>query len=371
MNTEPAKKDPEELSSDSSKEFMSEAQELIEIDPPATRLPTTRLARSILSQIKESNLEKVAIFSGSQVDPDGIASMYTLASILEAEGSNITCFYRGSFSRPQNKILRQVLGLSPKTEVDFEEDDYTCVISVDGPSSTCPVTPDFIIDHHEQGEPAGIASDVRLIGSCSAILWEYAMEAGLDFTTENGQRLATALAIGIKTDTRDGAADSASKLDFDALAFCLAHKDNKLYKEILNYSIPAYYHELFVEGWANKEIENNVLVTGIGNIPESRRGAVSYLADQYSQTEGISTAVVFSMINGAVDISVRSSNAALNVDEFVKNAFGAGGGKTGAGRARINIPMFENIPSEISDELFNACFKIVKHKALTFTGDKK
>lgn len=328
------------------------------------------IIRDMLTKIREADLEKIAIFSGF-VDPDGLSSMYTLAAILEMWGHNPTCFYRGSFSRPQNKIMRQVLGLNPKHESEFNADDYTCVISVDGPSQVCPVIPDFIIDHHEQGEPAKICSDIRFIGSCAAIIVEYAKEAELDFSNENGQRLATALAIGIKTDTRDFIAESASKLDFQNYAYVLSYKDNKLFKEILNYSVPHYYHELFVQGWANKEIENSVLVTGIGSIPESRRGAISYLADEYVQTENISTAVVFAMINGAIDISVRSSNSALNVDEFVRIAFGKGGGKWGAGRSRIDMPLFENIPQELSDELFNACFKIVKHKTLTFTGDKK
>lgn len=325
----------------------------------------------LLSKFKEADLSKVAIFGGP-VDPDGIASMYTLANILETTfGVTPTCFYRGNFSRPQNRLLRQVLGLNPKPESEFVCGDYTCTISVDGNASVCPVVPDFIIDHHEQTIPAKIASDVRMIGSCSAIIWEYAMEAGLDFTSEYGHKLATALAIGIKTDTREGAVDSASELDYTALAFCLSNKDNNLYKEIVNCSVPVYYHELFVKGWENKVIENSVLVTGIGSLPASRQGAIAYLADQYAQTEGIYTAVVFAMIDGVIDISVRSSNPALNVNDFVKTAFGGGGGKPGAGRVQIPTPLFENIPEDLSAKLFSACFEIVKHKALTIAGDKK
>jgi nanoRNase/pAp phosphatase (c-di-AMP/oligoRNAs hydrolase) len=334
--------------------------------------PTTRLLKkSILNQIKEANLEKVALFSGAGVDPDGIASMYTMAAILESWGYTPTCFYRGSFSRPQNKIMRQVLGLTPKPDTEFKAEDYTCFISLDGPAEICPVTPDFIIDHHEPGIPAKIASDVRMVGACSSIMWQYAQEAELDFSSEGGQKLATALALGIKTDTADGTADSSSELDFTALSFCLMHKDNKLFKEILNYSNPAYYHDLFVTGWHNKTIENSVLVTGIGHIPESRGAALSYLADMYTKTEGITTAIVFALVGGSIDISMRSKNSAVNVQEFVQTAFGGGGGKPGAGRVKIPMPLFENIPEELSNMLFESCFKIVRHKALQIAGDKK
>lgn len=332
---------------------------------------TAKLRKPILDQIKKADLERVALFSGAQVDPDGIASMYTMAAILESWGHTPTCFYRGTFSRPQNKIMRQVLGVTPKSDTEFKAEDFTCIISLDGPSGVCPATPDFIIDHHEQGEPAKVASDVRMIGACSSIMWQYAQDADIDFTSEAGQKLATALALGIKTDTVDGTADSATDLDFAALSFCLTHKDNKLYKEILNYSNPTYYHDLFVMGWHNKTIENSVLVTGIGHIPESRGAALSYLADMYTKTEGITTAIVFGLVGGSIDISMRSKNTAINVSEFVQTAFGGGGGKTGAGRVKIPLPLFENIPEELSDMLFESCFKIVRHKALQIAGDKK
>jgi nanoRNase/pAp phosphatase (c-di-AMP/oligoRNAs hydrolase) len=150
----------------------------------------------------------------------------------------------------------------------------------------------------------------------------------------------------------------------------LQHKDNKLYKDILNYSNPAYYHDLFTLGWENKTIENSVLVTGVGHISESRGAALSYLADMYTKTEGINTAIVFALVGGCIDISMRSKNAAINVSEFVQTAFGGGGGKPGAGRVKIPMQLFENIPGELSNDLFEIFFKVVRHKALLIAGDK-
>lgn len=327
---------------------------------------------SILSQIKDADLTKTAIFLGAGVDPDGLASQAVMAAILEKWGFNPECFFRGTFNRPQNRIAKQVFNLTPNPENEFKpEDAYTCIISIDGPSITCPVQPDFIIDHHpEKGKGAKIASDVRIIGSCSAIMWEYALEAEIDFTDEKGQILATALALGIITDTGFGGSDKASQLDFDALGFCLSHKDNKAYKEVIKYAKPAYYRDLFCLGWQNKVIESAVLVTGIGAIPNGRSGVISFLADEFVETEGVRTAIVFGIVEGALDISVRSENPGLEVNDFVKSAFGGGGGRPGAGRFRIPMPLFENIPDELSKELFESCFKIVKHKALQIAGDK-
>jgi nanoRNase/pAp phosphatase (c-di-AMP/oligoRNAs hydrolase) len=347
-------------------------------NPESLMNPTSQEKAPLLQQIQDADLTKVAIFSGAGVDPDGLASQATIAAILEAWGHESHSFYRGSFNRPQNRTFRQVLGLSPKNEETFDpEDGWTCIISVDGPESVCPAEPHFIIDHHtEQGKPALIGGDIRLIGSASAILWEYAIAAKIDFESEAGSKLATALAIGIITDTKVGSTDTSAELDYEALAFCLKHKDNKLYKEIINFPQPAYYNDLFVKGWNNRTEEGTVLVTGLGNIPPSRGGVISDIAEKFSMTDTVSTAIVFAIVdqpNGAeIDISVRSSNSALDVDEFVKKAFGGGGGRFGMGRVTIPLPsIFGDIQESLSDKLSETVNLIVKHKALQFAGDKK
>jgi nanoRNase/pAp phosphatase (c-di-AMP/oligoRNAs hydrolase) len=351
-------------------------------------MPTQRIAKKqstknlqqaakkapLLEELRNADLTKVALFLGMGVDPDGLASQAMMETILleKLDAQHVDCFYRGSFNRPENKIARKVLSLNPKQEDDFSQEPYTCVISLDGPTEACPVQPDFIIDHHEPSEVgAKVASDIRLVGACSSIMWEYALETEFDFTTENGQRLATALALGIKTDTIEGSSDKSCNLDYEALAYCLTHKDNKLYKEVVRHSRPQYYRDLYVAGWNNKIIEGTTLVTGIGSIPTSRSGVISYLADEFVDTEGVTTAVIFAIVDGAIDISIRSKNAAINVQEFVRNAFGGGGGRPGAGRISIPTPLFKNIPEELSKDLFESCFKIVKHKALQIAGDKK
>lgn len=328
----------------------------------------------LLPLLKQANLERVAISLGHGVDPDGLASQVVMAAIVTKLGAKqVNCFYRGTFNRSQNKAARSGLNLQNlKPEEEFTSaEDYTCIISVDGPPGSCPAIPHFVFDHHEQdGVVPKVGSDVRLIGATSSIVWEYALAVDLDFTSEEGQKLATALAIGIVTDTKNCTTDICSDLDYEALTFCLSHKDNKIYKSVLNYPRPTYYNDFYVSGWNNKIIESSLLVTGIGYIPEGRSGVISDLAEKFAETEGVATAVVFAIVDAALEISVRSSNPALNVNEFVKH-FGNGGGKPGAGRVSISLPLFQNIPTELKEELYNTCFKIVKHKAIQIASDKK
>lgn len=338
---------------------------------PQTKSFVTEKGR-LLPLIQKADLKKVAIFSGN-LDPDGLASAFAMETIIQKLGGESHSFYKGTFNRPQNKFFRALLSLNVSPEEKFDpEGGYTTIISVDAPASLCPVQPDFVIDHHEQSGLAKIASDIRLIGSSSALLWEYCNCAGVDFSDEIGQKLATALLIGIVTDTKNGIVESASELDYQALAFCHQHKDTKLYKEIINYPKPAYYNDLFCTAWHNKTIEGTFLISGVGPIPEARSGILSDLAEKFAEVEGVSTAVIFGIVDNNIDISIRSSSK-INVDDFIKTAFGpTGGGKPGAGRAKIELPLlFQNIPDNLNEEMFAICFKIVKHKVLQIAADKK
>jgi len=324
--------------------------------------------KSILSKIKEFDLSNTAIFSGAGVDPDGLAASEAMRQIVERNGGKATVFYRGSFNRPQNKTMRQVLSLVLKSADKFSEDDeYTCVISVDGPSGVCPVPPHFIIDHHEQGEPASEGNDVRMIGSCSAILWQYLMEDEYDFETEDGAKLATALAIGILTDTDVGKAPASSTLDFEAMGFCLTHKEDNSYSEIQNYPVPGYYQDYESLGWANKAGDGPVIVAGLDDLPEGRSGVISHCAEKWFGTEGKTTSVVFGMVNGDIHASVRTQRDA---DEFMKSVFGAGGGKRGAGAGIVKMPkVLKDLPPELREQLAKAIRAAITYKALQAVGD--
>ena len=107
----------------------------------------------LLEAIKKFDLSKTAIFTGAGVDPDGLACGLGMSMIVELLGGKAVIFHQGTFNRPQNKTVRQILGLQikPVSEVDDAGDgEWTCKISVDGPAGVCPLLPDFIIDHHEQ-----------------------------------------------------------------------------------------------------------------------------------------------------------------------------------------------------------------------------
>lgn len=327
----------------------------------------------LLVKIANSDLSRVAIIGGAGVDPDGLACVEAMAAIILKFNPNaiVDKFHNGKFDRPQNKTMRELLRLDHKNTSKYEDGFYSCMISVDGPADVCPSQPDFIIDHHpHRGDPK-VGEDIRMIGSCSAIMWEYCMEAGIDFTDECGAKLATALAIGICTDTKEKTTETTSDLDFEAEAFCGMHRDAKLYNGIKNYPKPHYYGDMYTYGWDKKNpIENMCLVTQLGVIPEERTGVIPDLAEKYAEFAGVATCCVIAMVDGQFDVSVRTTDTTLNVDEFCKS-LGKGGGRRGAGRFRVEMPSaFKDIKDEaLLAEHFKSGYNILLHKILQFTGD--
>ena len=330
----------------------------------------------LLKEIMAADLTKVAITLGAGVDPDGLASQLAMAYVIKSVkngDSDVSLFYKGDFDHPQNATMQQLLSLNPMPEEKFNpEDGYTTCISMDGPPSVCPFTPDFVIDHHEQSGDTVANSDVRMIGSCSAIAWEYAMEAGFDWETEEGIKLATALAIGIQTDTRNGAVESCHPLDYEALAHCQIHKDDKLYRDILNYPKPPYYMDALAKGWAEgvRDPDTRTMVGSVGVITPKRIWLIPTLAEQYASMAGVETSVVFGIVNGNIKISVRSSNSALKVNDFMKRAFDSGGGKRGAGAATIKMPSLLRVDDDEHGEQALAFYRdMIINRAIQVAGD--
>jgi nanoRNase/pAp phosphatase (c-di-AMP/oligoRNAs hydrolase) len=282
-------------------------------------------------------------------------------------------YFNGKFDRPQNKTMRELLQLKHRPAAEFGErtnPPYTAIFSVDGPRSVCVAQPHIIIDHHpEDGDPIQ-GQDVRPIGSCSAIMWEYAMEAGIDFDSEEGAKLATALAIGIATDTKEKTTESTSVLDWEADAFCGRHRDAALYDGIKNYPKPHYYMDMLLYGWDRKVIEGTCLVTELGVIPEERTGVISDIAEKLAEMAGISTSVVVAWVDGAFVASVRSTDPSFGINEFCKT-LGNGGGRRGAGKFVINFPtIYSNLTDlELLEGHFRSGYNIISHKILKYTGD--
>lgn len=346
--------------------------------------PKRKKKAPLLEQIKNSNLSKVFIGLGACVDPDGLASQLAMYRIIKyvQPTANVDLYYKGNFDRAQNKTMREVLDLNPRPYGELQgvslegnfTTPYTTMIMVDGNASAMPkdIKPHFVIDHHD-GEPnALVDSDVRLVGSCSSILWEYIMEldSGL-LEGEDGAKLATALAIGIITDTDGKTAPKTARLDWEAEAYCGIRSNIKLYGAIKSYQRPAYQKDMEMRAWKNKQTEDGVLTTHLGVIPKERKGILSSCAEEFCRQGSIRTTLIGAMVDGDIHFSFRTFDSSINANEFIQSTITKdGGGRPGAGAGIIKMPeVLKGLPKDIQKELFLSAWKAITHKAFEFTGD--
>jgi nanoRNase/pAp phosphatase (c-di-AMP/oligoRNAs hydrolase) len=301
--------------------------------------------REVHSQA-QAEATRVCIVVQHTPDPDALGSALGLAWLLEVqEKLSSDIYYAGEVSHPQNKTEINVLDIRLHHLSDFEASRYFYYVVVDSvPQNTGDfqhLVPEWhaVIDHH-QFEVDTPYADVRPVGSCSTLIWEYLKDLGMDdFSTERGQHVATALLFGLVNDTQGLTSENVCQLDLAAHAALIPFIDKKRYQDIVQHPLPPYLFELRAKAAESMLIDASALISYLGRLTEKRRDALPIIADEFLRMEGIETVVVFALIGSDIQASVRSSNSSVNVHTFCQKLFGPkyGGGKQGAGGARVPI----------------------------------
>ena len=247
-------------------------------------------------------------------------------------------------------------GLATKELCEAYADAYICVDCVPERCSVPKAEYLLVTDHHKGDTSNAKIKDIRQIGACSTLVWDYMNSIGieLDKSVEEDSNVATALVVGIKTDTQDLVTDNVSDLEFEAFKNLIGPMDQKSLAKIINYPIPPYYFELRKRLDEEDHVcsENGVFIGGIGYITPSKRDAIPSIAEERARMEGVDTSFILAIVGDNLEVSVRSSGLAIDVDKIVKKIFGKdnGGGKMGAGAAKVPMGSFsvksENIETQ-------------------------
>lgn len=308
-------------------------------------LPFENLCEHVKRAARESSKERVCIVMQHTPDPDAIGSALGIQWLFEtACGVQSDLCYAGEISHPQNRTEVNVLDIHLTHISNYQEDDYFFHMVVDSvPQNTGAFKSkvpswDAIIDHH-QFDLQMPHTDIRTVGACSSIVWEYLRDAGLSFESERGQQVATALLFGIVNDTYGLLSENVSQLDISAHSWLFPFIDKQRYQSIMQYPLPPYLFELRAKAADNMVVNASVLISYLGRLTDKRRDALPMMADEFLRMEGIETVVVFAMIGANIHASVRSSNSSVNVHTFCIKVFGEGngGGKHGSGGACVPI----------------------------------
>lgn len=322
--------------------------------------------------VSEHKEKRWIICSHDNPDPDSIASclgMVHILSFLGVEDSIVT--YCGEISHPQNKAMINVLQLRITKWEDLEpsEDADAIYVFVDcsfgQKNMSIKQMPNLVVDHHKilinNKEVLFIHDEV---GACSTLILDLALSITLENTEgeetealqcfdpdeEGTKELATALAIGIKTDTLDFLNETTTGDDFQAFRLLGRHMSDEKFQRIVNYEFPPYVLDYEQIAWTNKNLKGPHFITGLGYVDESKSDCIPTIADKFMRLQGVQTVVVYGIVNRGIRSSVRTSSASLDCKTLCDEVFGKGNGgaKHGIGGARVPFNIF--FPQEMSKE---------------------
>lgn len=327
-----------------------------------------------------SSEEMVAILIHPSPDPDCLGAAPGFAVLLkEVYGIGSKIFHLGEISHPQNRSIKNVLHIQLEDGRDFNPDDFSAVVVLDTDLDGTGLKSDKLnvdvrIDHHitERGNGAKLR-DVRTVGSTCSIVWDYlrAFNIGLDEYKDE----ATAMVLGIKTDTLDFTRADTSDLDLEAYRSLLPLVDKNSLAKVINYPLPKSLFETEARAFRDRKVRGTTLVSFIGDVTPHNRDIIPTIADRFSRIDGVSTAIIMGLIENDITVSVRSDDARVDVHDLCVGAFGKenAGGKDGSGGARFYLgPAFELIEDrDIREKVRNEVVSQLTEKIFEALGEHK
>lgn len=311
-------------------------------------------------------------------DPDAMGSAAGMKLLLEKKFElDAKIYYFGEISHPQNKSMKNVLHISMEEGGDLDTEEIGPIIVVDadligtGFKKIKKIQQvDIRIDHHATDRNGAFYTDVRPVGACCSIVWDYLRTFGINI--EENEEVATALVIGIETDTLHFTSGTTTDLDYEAYRHLLPHIDRAALAKVNRFTLPKIQFDKEKMALENLQINNSIATSFIGEINEHNRDIISTIADRFSRMETVSTVVIMGVIENHLVASVRSEDTRHDVHTLCTKAFGKdfSGAKEGSGGARVPLGVgFDLLEGEFKQEAIEKAIEGFRVKILEALGE--
>ena len=309
------------------------------------RAGESRLA-ALLSVLR--GIERLAVVTHDNPDPDAIASGVALAELAATVGCVAEVCYYGEISHQENRAFVNLLGLELR-RLDPEEGlsgfDGVALVDHGRPGVNDQLPPDtavdIVVDHHPPRGPVEAAFvDLSVgVGATSTLLVEYLDAHGRGITTD----IATALLFGIHVDT-DAFRREVSPRDFEAAATLIDLADLATLERIDSPSVDWETYDVLARAIDGRTLHDDLLFTFVGTV--TNRDVLPQAADRLLQLEGVATTVVSGIVDDTVHISARSRADNLDLGRLVREAFdpvGSAGGHADMAGAQLSLGVFGDL----------------------------
>jgi len=294
----------------------------------------------------------VPILTQTEPDPDAIGSAFAVRVLLDRTDRNAPIVSLGSSRRPETRRMLELLDLQVIEITEAELKGFERVVAVDMQPAVLrgSDTRLAVIDHHPRQDdfPDPDFLDIRPdFGACATMLTEY-LRAG-DATV--GERLATALLYGIRTDTAL-LTRGCTQADVEAYAWLQERADLAILSKIDRSAYPRDTMGTLGRSLERAELRDDLAVLWLGRVRKSRAHLMPEMADLALNIEGVRWTAAGGVVERALVCNIRylsesEPGAGALARHAAQSAGGSGGGH--ATMARLEIPL-EQAPFELEDE---------------------
>lgn len=303
-----------------------------------------------------SKYSSIAIYIPGSPDPDAIASAFAIKMILKHHSIDSDIFAEKRLSLTQNQAFIDKLKIPLIFDKDIDISKYEAYIVPDFQNNRIENISDKIpcaahIDHHAKSEDS-LKADFSLLrtdsGSTSTLVALIIKNLVIDLTEEEMVSMATALTIGIYTDT--DRYNNITSLDIEALNFLSEFADWRILQSISNIPVSPETLLYYNEAKLNEVVYKGWGIYGIGYIDAKNRDSIAISADMILNKSDHKVVAVFAIVENYrtwemyLDVSLRSNSKSVDLNRVIKRITPNGGGRRYKGAYQVKLDYFLNAP---------------------------
>ncbi len=273
-------------------------------------------------------------------DPDAIASAMAVRRLLRRKAAEVVIAHFNRITRPDNlaMIEQTESGLVELNSINKENFDAFVIIDSqpDHNEHFSGFTFDVIIDHHPLTFDKAPYVDIRSdYGACSTMMTEYLKTRKI----KPSAKLASALMLGIKTDTADFTRGASLK-DIRAFQYLYRFADNNIVRKVERATLTQEDLDFLGRAIKKRKVVNNRVFFHAGAI--SKPDELVVVADFFQTLSKINWSVVSGIYESRLIIVIRNDGLRKGAGNTAKEAFsmfGSAGGHKTMARAELDLKL--------------------------------
>ncbi len=328
---------------------------------------------SVVGDFEKKSIKKIAVELQRTPDPDAIASALVVKDVINKTGDyKVDITHSSPISDARNRLMIKELGISDLVcykNGRVKSPDYDAFFFVDHSGNTSDWYDEGkipeekicgIIDHHDLDKevPKSVPFvDKRKVGSCASIVTSYiidglyndlgvVIEKNVDF-----EKIANALLLGIRADTKQLTDKNTTQFDHEAAEFLKKYANLPLINRIENPKVESEIIDLLGKAISSRESKNGIMICFLGFIQPNQHDVLPRAAETLLTQKGIHTVYSIGIQPDIIDVSIRTEDPDYDFSKLEELfSEGRSGGKEGAGGLQIPNPLKGSFLSREDDE---------------------